>query len=433
MRFLEKFGSGQQGVNRKFYGCIDAQQILDENFSPTSIASESSYFQIRLSEMLLRDKSEFLRSFIPLAVAVSKFKYDGQTREVPFLVGNQLLDSIDSYVEDGHVEYRNIRLLGPVPYTGDDVGFFIGLFRVQVSNLLEEVFGLLENIIGAFDLAKLTSYLPIAEMVSDGLANLMGMKQIEMRLGTMDTFSNTKSGTNRFRSGYLAFINCPENDIKENHLWVRDGLLMTGSDRKALERFTSHDYCLVQVEALTERPDLDTLPFHLQWKEAKANIWDGNMEAAKRNYLALMSQIANSPDLTETHRSILIQAYLANYQQEKELYNLIIEEADGKKRAATKRTSPGGPTSARAVIEKVATLSRRAELKQEDQISVKKNLKRISSSWNQIPHLKERSKKFEVTSDILNDQIRALAEVQVDMPVDPAALAQAITFATFHE
>jgi hypothetical protein len=433
MGFLNKFGLGQEGVNRKFYASIDPGQILDDNFSATDIVPESNYFQIRMKELLLRDKNELFRSFIPLAVSVCKFKYDGQSREVPFLVGNQLLDSIDSYVEDEHVEYRNIRILGPVPYNGDDVGLFIGLFRVEVSNLLEEVFGFMEKIIGAFDLAKLTSYLPIAEMVSDGLANLMGMKQIEMRLGTMDNFSGASSGSNTFKSGYLAFINCLEGDIKAKHLWVNDGLLMTGSDRKALKRFTSHDYCLVQVEALNERSDLDTLPFHLQWKKAKTSIWDGNMEAAKRNYLTLMAQIASTPDLTETHRSVLIQAYLANYQKEKELYNQVIDAADGGESAATRGSRAAGSMSARGVIQKAASLSKSAEIKQEDKVSVKKTLKKISASWNKIPHLETRTRDFEITSGVLNAQIKALADIQTDTPADSEALAEAITYAAFHE
>lgn len=433
MGFLEKIGLRQDGVNRKFYGAIDTEHVLGENFSATALASESSYFQIRLKEMFLRDKNEYFRSFIPLAVAVCKFKYDGQTREVPYLVGNQLLESIPSYVEGEHVDYRNIRLLGPVPYNGGDIGLFVGLYRVQVSNLLGEIFDLMEKIIGAFDLAKLTSYLPIADMVSDGLANLMGMRQIEMRLGTMDTFTGSESETNRFRSGYLAFINCPETDIKANQLWVSDGVLMKGSDRKPLERFRSYDYCLVRVEALNERPDLDTLPFHQHWKEAKRNIWDGSAEAAKRNYLALMGQIASTPDLTATHRSILIQAYLANYQQEKELYNKIMDAADGNVADETRSSRGDGPKTARGVIKKVATLSKSFELQQQDQMAVKKTLKQISSSWDQIPHLKTREKDSEVTSATLNDQIKALAEVQIDTPADPKALAEAITFATFHE
>jgi hypothetical protein len=431
MGFMELFGLAHPEVKRKFYCRIDPDRILDSGFSATEIRADSSYFQIRMSEMFLRDKNEFLRGYIPLTVSVCKFKYAGEKKEVPFFVGNQILDTIGAYVKDEPVEFTNTRMVGPVPYTGDDVALFVGLFRVQVNDLAQKLFGFMEKIVSTFDLSNLTNYLKIADMVSDGLAGLMGLKQIEMRLGRMDTFVGEEGTANRFKNGYLVFINCDENAMEEEQLWVKDGTLMVSDNKKKLQNFRSYDYCLVCVEKLNERPDLDSLPFHQQWNEAVRNIWDGNEEAAKRNYLNLMGLIAASSDITPAHRSILMQAYLANYQKEIEDHRKFANPDYTAESVAT-RGSSKGRMSARGNIQKAAALSKNARIKEEEKTAVKRSLNIISTNWDRIPHLKERSLQFELTSTALNEQINALAEAQ-DAPPNPEALVSAITFAAFHE
>ena len=63
----------------------------------------------------------------------------------------------------------------------------------------------------------------------------------------------------------------------------------------------------------------------------------------------------------------------------------------------------------------------------------KKTLKKISAGWDQIPHLGTRTKDIEITSGVLNAQIKALAEIQPHSPADSEALAEVITYAAFHE
>jgi hypothetical protein len=431
MGFMDLFGAGQPEVRRKFYGRIDPQRVIEDDFKPAEIKAESSYFQVRMAEMFLRDRNEFLRGFIPLSVVVCKFKYAGEQKEVPFFVGNQLLDSVGAYVKDEPVEFSNTRVVGPVPYMGDDVGLFVGLFRVEVNNLAEKLFGFMEKIISAFDFSKLTSYLKIADLVSDGLTELMGLKQIEMRLGRMDTFA----GGSRFKSGYLAFINCDENIIEEGNepLWVHDGTLMIGSGRDVLRKYSSNDYCLVRVEELSERPDLDSLPFHREWEKTVRSIWEGNGDMAKINYLSLMRKIAVSPDLTPSHRSILMQAYLADYQNENGNYNKFANPFQGADRSVKRGGGGKKALAPRAAIQKTAAVAKHTRLEGAEIKSVERSLKKISSNWDRIPHLEQRSDRSELNSDALNAQIKALGKIQKDTLPDPAALVDTFTFAALNE
>ena len=175
--------------------------------------------------MFLRDKNEFIRNFVPLTIAINSFKYGGQRHEIPFIVGNQLLHSIESYIKDEYIEFKDTRILGPSPYPGDDVSLFIGLFRVQVDNLARQLFSFMDNIIGIFNLSSLIPYLDVADKLGDALAGLMSLQEIEMRFGMLNTFSHVEGSHNFFRSGYLVFVGCPENEIMADQLWIQNGRL----------------------------------------------------------------------------------------------------------------------------------------------------------------------------------------------------------------
>src|SRR5271165_169358 len=206
---------------RKLYFRVPEDHVLDGDFASVSIRPNANYFQIRLAEMYLRDKREYWRDFNPLTISVSDFLYGTKRQNVPFFIGNQLLQNIRPYLDGQYVELRNTRIVGPVPYLGDDVGLFIGLVRVQANDLASKFFKLLETIVKAFDLTSLSRYLEIAEPLGEGLNSLLGMKENELRFGFRDVFTAKDGDSHRFRQGYLACVNCTEQDLSPDILWVK--------------------------------------------------------------------------------------------------------------------------------------------------------------------------------------------------------------------
>lgn len=430
----------QESGTRKFYRAVPDDHIWEDHNKPSAIIQNKSYFKISLSEMFLKNKANYIAGFVPMTVAVNRFNYNGRPHDIPVLVGNQLLNSIERYVRDQHIEFRNMPIVGPVPYTGDDVGLFIGLYRVQVDNLSKKLFNLTERIISAFDLSCLSGYLKIAEKVGDGLVDLIGLSAIQMRFGTMDTFSGNRLGHNPLRSGYLLFINCPEKKININDLWVRNGRLLEGADCAKAVPFAGHDFCLVRVEHMESRQDLDIFPFHELYRNCKAKIWEGNLPEAQRLFLSLMRDLSGSPDLIPEDQTNLMKTYLVNYQQEKENFTSIAGQLTGVESPPT-RGAEADPSrrlewsaralSAKAMIQKTAAVAARSNLRLDDRSAVSASLQKLAIDLKEIPHLVKRNEPAELDSTLLRQQFNAVRASQKEAVTNPKALADTLTYAAF--
>ncbi len=412
-------------TEHKFYSRIPDNHVLDEGFSSKAFEPHKGYFQIRLSEMFLRDKREYWQGFVPLSIVISDFIYAGERQTIPFFVGNRLLKEIEQYIAGEQVQYYNTRVAGPIPYAGDNVSLFVGLFRVEVDNLAESLFGFLETVVDSFDFGVLSTYLNIARPLSRGLEDLLGMKQVQFRLGTRDVFNDRSGDSNEFREGYFVYVNCPENKIAIDNLWVQHNRLSIGEDRRFIEPLREHDYCLIRIENLAARSDYSALPFQKLWEDVKTKIYQGDQANAHRILMELAQQLAISPDLTEDHRYDLIRVYKANFEKEVSLY----EELHGfrpERVATVSRSGTRGVLSPRESIENTARLAQEAGFPE----NVVDGLLELRDNWGQIPELKERDRDFQLTSDILNRQLKAMESFsQIDRP-DPKDLADAIAVAS---
>ena len=168
--------------------------------------------------MFLRDAREYLRSFVPMAVVVTDFAYEargegGSRRTLPFLVGSKLLSEVHDYVEGKPVEYLDTKVAGWIPYRGDDIGLFVGLYRLQVGDLAKELLDVLQNITGTFDVANVSGYMSSARVLTDGVARIMGMEDVEFRTGAKLAFSDRSTDHNAFRQGYIAYINATDTQL----------------------------------------------------------------------------------------------------------------------------------------------------------------------------------------------------------------------------
>jgi len=429
MKLLEAIGFGEQPTEKRFNGSIGPEKILGEDLSGDAIGAEENYFKIRLAEMFMRDRLHNGREFIPLTVALSSFIYDGRSVDVPCIVGNQMLKTIDQYIKGEYVEFRNTPIIGPVPYAGGDVALFISLYGVQVKNLVKSLFGFLGRMVGVFDIAGLSDYLKIAEQISEGLAGLLGGEdELDPRIAQREIFSDKLTGRQSFSEKYLLYANCPFDALATDRLWVKDQGLMQGKDKTSLKPFRDHDYCLVKIECLGERGDYTTLPFHAVWQELKRLIWQNRQDSLKeadRIFPTLAQQVALSPDLTNRHRNIMIQLYKANYEQEIASFLAAKQPERPEVRGATRGGSR--EPNARAMVQKTAHLSDRAGISK----AARDSLWEIDSSWDKIPHLEEHGESFELTDTVLRQQLLEMATQSTIAEPDPVALSKAIAFAAY--
>jgi hypothetical protein len=129
----------------KFYARVPDDHVLDGELRATEFEAGQAYFELRLLELHLKNRREFLSGYLPFAVSVVEFLYDDRREKVPFFVGNELLRCVEETGRRQPVEFFNTKLAGPIPYMGDDVALFVGLYRARVEDLSEKLFGLLHG------------------------------------------------------------------------------------------------------------------------------------------------------------------------------------------------------------------------------------------------------------------------------------------------
>jgi hypothetical protein len=404
---------------RKFYAPIIEDHILDDGHTPGAFEPDEAYFILTLSEMYLRDRREYWRGFIPVCIVVSEFVYDNEKQVVPFFVSNQLLSSIESLVKGQRVEYCNTTVAGPLPYVGDNVCIFVGLFRLAVSDLSKTLFGFIEQIADAFSIPGFSSYLNLAKVVTGVLPDLLGMKNMEFRFGTRDEFSSGKRKGNPLQRGYLAYVNCPEKELKTEELWVEDGRLVKGSTRDSHSRYFDNDYCLLKIDHLTERDDYQSLPFYGSWKEIKGRVWDGEIERARKELLPrLAREVALSPDLIRDDRFHVQEMFKLNFECEVDSYFKMTDQSPQRARSATRGSDER--LTPRAKIQRMARIGNNISK------DVGAALSGISNNLERIPYLEPRTKRHQLNKQQFMEQLRALKGISAVKKPDPNALAESL-------
>jgi hypothetical protein len=407
---------------------VPDDQILDGEMVSQCIEPDRAYFEIRLCQMFIRDARVFARSFVPLTVAVTEFIYGGTKAVVPFIVGKQVLQSVEQYVSGENVEYSNTSIVGPIPYMGAKVALFIGLYRTQVSDMSKKLFGLLGAILSKFDATGLSRYLDIAGPLGAGLGDLLGMREVEFLLGKRDEFDGADGQSSVFRSGYLVYLNGTAEQLMGRTLYVRSNSLYVGVDKSRVERFNACDYCLVKIERIAERGDYTALPCHKLWVGTKELIWQDQIDKAKSSFVALVQELARSPDLTTTHRYLLMQAYKANF--EVELQTRLTTTTFSFDRAGEPvRGGAQSPQNAvRNAIQAAAFCAKTSNLS-----DPQRALGELSSKLEQIPSLEGRTRASVLTNADLRSQLRKLQEINVVSKPNAEELASVLARAAFQQ
>lgn len=401
---------------------LEENRVMGENLPATPMEPNKSYFQITLCEIHLKDQRELWRTFVPLGLAVSDFYYGGEKHSVPFIVGNNMLREVDDYLKGAYVDFRNTLVAGPVPYTGSNVGLFVGLIRLEVKDLAAGLFRLLGDVVGKTAGAGLTRYLELAVPLGQGLENLLGMQEVELRFGLRDEYTSSAGSAQHFRQGYLAYLNIPEKLEKQGLLVVNDGRLFW-KKKQRMHPVDDCDYCLIKIEHLPERKDYANLPFYPLWEEAKKLLLTGETAKAQWKKVELMQQVSCSPDLTEDHSDGLIQFF--EYEFEKKLARL----NKGKVPASAATRGRGkNALDADPELHLQSTAARAQEAGASKQAV--NRLMKLSKNYRKISKAREADAPTE--AEYINRQLAALKVLHRGKP-RPRELAEAITLSMLRQ
>ncbi len=302
---------------------IKAGNILDKNDNVGKlIIPQGNYFSISLTEQFLKYKREYWNEYIPMTLFFAEFIYGGKRQDFPFVVGPELLKKIEQMEGNESVRYKNTRVIGPTPYNGDNVALFTALFRIKTKDWAAQAINLLETVANSFDASKLTNYLSIAEPLLTGIEGFFNMgKQIQFRLGQRDEYrDSTVQNTNPFRSGYWVMLRKDQNEVNQDHFWVKDNTLCYGTDPENLVFFQECDYTLFEISALEKRGDYQTFDFHRHWERAKEAVIQKNLKEADRQFQSLTAKLYLSNDIIDSQKNQLQTMYLTRFNQLKDKF-----------------------------------------------------------------------------------------------------------------
>jgi hypothetical protein len=402
-------------TERKLYTRIKETQISGNDKVGTKFIAEEGYFQIMLAEMFIRDRREYWKSFLPFVLMVAEFVFDGNTCTVPFLAGNELLKSIENYIKGEAVDYRNTTMLGPTPYSGGKLSVFVGLFRTKSDDLAGHLLSLVNEVGRIFQVGELSRYLEIASPLGRGITNLLGIKDVELRVGVRDVFE--EGGPSEPASSYFALVNCPAGKFTSDQFWVRDGQLWIG-DVQPRMHFEDDDYCLVKYAFSSER-EFSTLSFSKLWKVIKAMVWDDQPAKAEALFLELGRQLSLSPDITPSHRFNLIRLYKANLERE-------IENFDQTRFPSRSQQSVSRGGSNRVGGKVAIQLIQEELLRANAPLSLRQSFTDVSGHWEDIMKPYSNGRDVELTDEVLKVQLNALRASET-RPGDPRELMNVLT------
>lgn len=335
MDLLDRLVRQQSTVPAHF--TIEDANILDERDPAEErfLTPQASYFEVRLKQMYLRNERELWRDFRPFGTFVAGFVHAGRLHEVPFIVGPEQLGNRTESLGGDAVEYRNLRIAGPFPYEGDDLQLFVALSRMVKNNWAVQALSMLETFAAAFDASKISSYLDIAGPLVSGIQGLLGMQDVELRLGVQRAYAQPVGrggvGPDTLRARHEVLINTPEAGIdsfKRERFWVREGRLLYGDRPQIAYPYRDADFLLFEIRPLAIRGDYTTFDFHrVNWEETQKAIWDTGEEVARQKLKLTAASLVQCRDIVPTQRTALLRMYKETFDSDLALYREMFGES----------------------------------------------------------------------------------------------------------
>jgi esterase/lipase superfamily enzyme len=267
------------------------------------------YFRLDINQLYIAKGKEFWVNFDPLVYAAVDYKRGQKAVVASTIVGPKAIDTGKIPKPHGFV-LNDIRVAGPVPFNGGDVGVTIILYKIAQNNYAQSIVKLMESVAASqTGIPGVSRALNLGSILLDGVQALVDLGENVPVMG--QRFEINTSSLSGFLPLTRALIKDPGTKATLN---VRDGRLF-GEDAE----FQESDFVLYSISKVLQRDDYRELPFFPLVKDACAAVRkgpDGN-EAAKGILIALYNEMLKSEDLTYQDRERLFADFVAMVKQSK--------------------------------------------------------------------------------------------------------------------
>jgi len=302
---------------------------------------------------------------------------------LPVAVGQQILERIGTMIgtdgNDRAISFANCLLAGPMPYRGNDIGFFGGVYRVERGNWADTAFDLVADLTSEFGV-DISKYTNLGRKLLTGLPGLLNMGSDDWRCGHYGPLY--KEGDDYFdRHLILLSDEGPElgagalevrQEDSQEALHIRNG----GGSRP----FTERDFALFRLRSRKTRGDYARFKFNDRFREARDLLTQGSPERAEWAHLQLLQEISNCADLTDGHQLQLAAAFDLKFKE----WEQLIQSRKQARRGGGTVMSRGKTDD--AIKEAIGVLAQTAQRKQAPQATVDtflglaRNLKQVRQS-----------------------------------------------------
>ncbi len=212
-----------------------------------------------------------------------------------------------------------------VPFSGGTVQIEAGLVAMKGSDILQRFMDVMGSFAKLLTVPQLSTVLSVANALSNGVNQLLGIGDNHMVLGLNLAFESAGGGGyNDLRPLYMVIINVPSGSYASEQLWIKESKLLYGTSQAEAQELAGVDYMLLRVETRRYRDDWDSLssisePFKkaieaLTKYDAIGNPLVAEAEAFVRTAAA---SALTSPDLAARDRAQVARAIWDRYKEYK--------------------------------------------------------------------------------------------------------------------
>lgn len=302
-------------AGRNFYAQIEppaGNPALAAGLDGAAFVPGQCYFSVRLVEMRLCEAGNYLSQFLPLCTFFLRYGADGVRREIPYIVGYDLIQqALGAAAPDAgarRVAFRDVYVARNVPYASDGLEMYAALCRFADSSLSRGILDFVSTAVTMLGGPVGGAIVKTGESLLTPLAKLFGTDGVSVRFGVYD-------GDALRRSGYRVLAGADSQD-KLAGLQLVDGVLHRQQGAGKPEPVNDVDYLVLAFEQrATLGTDMfaaaTTLPFHHLWKDVSKALIGNDATAASAAYQSLLIAVAESPLLIDADRFALLTAYAA--------------------------------------------------------------------------------------------------------------------------
>ena len=289
------------------------------------LKANAGYFRLWVVEMFLKSDRDWFKTLYPVVQSLTSFHFGTSNMQIAQVAGPGRLQNVDPSHLDRVIQ-QNLALTPLIPFTGGTVEVEVGLIAMQASDLLQRFLTVMSSFSQLLAVPQLSAALTIANTVSSGVEQLLGVSGNSMVLGYHDTFQGADgSGSAPLAACNIVVLSAPSGTYPPEKLWVKDSHLLYGDSMDSAQPLTGVAYMLLRVETSQHRDDWDSLPnIKEYWDKAIEAL--GQLDASGNPRVAdadifirnAVVQALQSPDLTQADQMQSARALRDKYQQYKE-------------------------------------------------------------------------------------------------------------------